>query len=88
MNIKGYTLWCLRKLVRDPLAWGLTLNAVAVLALMGGCPAPWPHVMGSVGVMVIAFTVVYYMVKVSYGFYRTEQEDIVERLRRSNGNQR
>ena len=88
MNIKGYVLWCLRKLVRDPLAWGVALNVVAVVALMGGCPAPWPHVMGAVGVILIAFTVIFYLVKISYGFYRTEQNDIIEHLRRNNGHQR
>lgn len=82
MNMTGYLRWCTRAMVREPLMWGLMLNILGFMALMAGCPAPWPQAMGIMGIAIAAFSVLYHIIAISYYRYQREQHETMEELRR------
>lgn len=82
MNISGYLQWCARAMIREPLMWGLMLNILGMVALMAGCPAPWPQAMGILGMAIITFNVIYHIIAISYYRYQREQQETLEELRR------
>ena len=81
-NIRGYVMWCVRGSVREPVAWGFLLNIVAFLALITGCPAPWPQYMSMAGMTILVMSVLYYVTAISYSQYLRELDDTARELRR------
>ena len=82
MNISGYVKWCARAMIREPLMWGLMLNILGFVALVSGCPAPWPQAMGIMGMAIVAFSVIYHIIAISYHQYQREQQQTMDQLRR------
>ena len=81
-NIRGFVMWCLRGSVREPIAWGLMINVLAGVALVAGCPAPWPQYMSMFGLTILAMSILYHVTAISYTQYQRELDETARELRR------
>ena len=81
-NIRGFVLWILRGAVREPIAWGLVINILAGVAMLLGCPAPWPLYMAMTGITILAMSVLYHVIAISYIQYQRELDETARELRR------
>lgn len=81
-SIPGYVTWCVRGMIREPIAWGLMINILAFVALISGCPAPWPHYMSMFGITILVMSVLYHVIAISYTQYQRELDDTARELRR------
>jgi hypothetical protein len=81
-NIPGFAMWCMRGSVREPIAWGFLLNVLAFVALITGCPAPWPQYMSMAGMTILVMSVLYHVIAISYNQYQRELDETARELRR------
>jgi hypothetical protein len=81
-NIRGFVMWVLRGSVREPIAWGLMLNISALVAMLAGCPEPWPHYTSMLGLTILVISVLYHVTSISYTQYQRELDETARELRR------
>ena len=82
MNMRGYIRWQFEGTLTSPSFYGFSLTILALMALVAGCPAPWPQIMCITGFAVVMADVARCWFKFSYSIYENEQRQIMRELER------
>ena len=82
MNIRGYLRWQFEGTLSSPCFYGFCLTILGVVALFGGCPAPWPMIMSLTGLAIVLIDSARAWFRFSYSIYQLEQQRIQNELSR------
>jgi hypothetical protein len=82
MNIRGFLRWQFEGTLTSPCFYGFALTLLACVAVIGGCPAPWPMTMAVTGLAVIVIDTARAWFRFSYSLYQLEQQNIQRELQR------
>lgn len=82
MKIQGYLRWQFAGSLSSPSFWGFVMLCLATVAVLGGCPAPWPAIMAAIGFLIIMADAARSWFRFSYSIYEMEQKSIERELKR------
>lgn len=82
MNIRGFLRWQFEGTLSNPSFYGFGLTVLGLIAMIGGCPAPWPTVMIVLGLAIVFVDAARSWFRFSYSIYEMEQKQIMRDLER------
>jgi len=82
MNIRGYLRWQFEGTLTSPSFYGFSLTMLAVVALIAGCPSPWPQILTAVGLIVVLGDAARAWFRFSYSIYEMEKQNTERELKR------
>lgn len=82
MNIRGYLKWQFEGTWRSMSFYAFVIILVAVAALFGGCPMPWPAVIMLTGLSLLTWDTARSWFRFSYRLYELERDSIQRELQR------
>jgi hypothetical protein len=82
MNIRGYLRWQFEGSLSSPSFYGFVLNIIGLVALLTGCPMPWPAVISMTGLVLIIGDAVRSWFRFSYSIYEMQQKQLIRELER------
>ena len=82
MNIRGYLRWQFEGTLTSPSFYGFSLCVLAVVALIAGCPLPWPQIMTAVGLITVFVDAARSWFRFSYSIYEMERQNTERELKR------
>lgn len=82
MNIRGFLRWQFEGSLSSPSFYGFVLNILGLVAMLAGCPMPWPGVMSVVGLVLIFGDAAYSWFRFSYTIYEMQQRQVIRELER------
>ena len=80
MKLLGYLKWQFGGIHTSGIFWGIIISVVGFVALLAGCPQPWPIILQTFGLVMIIIDGVYHWFKISYRMYQDEQERLMQTL--------
>lgn len=86
-NVKGFVQWMFAGCsdwVKNIYFWGMVLIGVSLLAVLGGCPDPWPFRIYITGMVMAVIECVRQVIKLQYQRYQRELERTERELMRKN----
>ena len=85
IEIMGDLRWLALAVIREPFGWAFGLLVMGAVTTFAGVPEPWPSVIGGAGIGMLAALVLYHLIAVSFDQYRRERDEVIEELRKKNG---
>ena len=81
-DMRGFLRWHFAGTLRNASFWGLIVIAVAVIAVVTGCPNPIPFYMAILGLVIMLVDAVRWYLRFSYRIYEMERNTIMRELER------
>lgn len=86
MQLLGFLRWQFGDCYKGAQFWAFVIAIVALIATLGGCPAPIPLYILITGLAISFVDSVVWVVRWQYRLYQLEQKNIVQTLGQKNGN--
>jgi hypothetical protein len=82
MNIRGFLKWQFAGILTNIYFHGFVLMVAGMVAMIMGCPAPWPQILLILGIVITIGSAMRSWFRLSYEIYESEQRQIVRELER------
>lgn len=82
MNIGGFLRWQFAGTLTNVFFYSFLILTMGMIALITGCPAPWPQILLILGIVITIGWAARSWVRCSYQIYQAEQRLIIKELER------